>query len=213
MGLESSENPVWFPPQNKSDEELHPDEKLHEFESPADLALEMPLGQLEEQEVADDPVRIYLHEIGRVHLLTATDEKVLAKKIEEGKHINEIKQDYLQRYGKPPSATEIVITTLKELCQASPILHSLQEQLDLTPTANFIEAIFNAKLRDSIDGQMNQQLIQAIARQTDRSVPEIEQLLINLSLNSSLLPKEVFNAIGESVSLANLEPGDRYCFH
>jgi len=205
MSLENDESTVWFPPQNKRDEELPTDEKLNELESPPELELEMPLGQLEEQEVADDPVRIYLHEIGRVHLLTADNEKVLAKKTEEGKRIKEIKQDYLQRYGKSPSATEIVLTMLKELCQASTIIHLLQEQLDLTPTASFIETVFNAKLRDSIDGEINQQLTQSIAHQTGKSIPESEQLLINLSLNSNLLPKEVLNTIGDSVSLANIE--------
>ncbi len=205
MSLESSEKPVWFPPQNKSDEEPNPDENLDKLEPPADLELGRPLGQLEEQEVADDPVRIYLHEIGRVHLLTATDEKVLAKKIEKGKHINEIEQDYLQRYGRTPSATEIVLTMLKELSQASTIIPLLQEKPDLTPTASFIQSISNAKLHDSIDGEVNRQLIQSIALQTGKSLFETDQLLINLSLNSNLLPKEVFTTIGNSVSLAEIE--------
>ena len=37
---------------------------------------------LEGAEVLDDPVRMYLREIGRVHLLTSKDERVLARKIE-----------------------------------------------------------------------------------------------------------------------------------
>jgi len=205
MSLENSESSAWFPPQNKDDEELHPEEKLSELEPAADLEVEVPLEQPEEQDISDDPVRIYLHEIGRVHLLTAADEKVLAKKMDEDKHIKEIKQDYLQRNGKPPSATEIVLTMLKELGQASTIIHLIQEQLDLTPTASFIETILDAKLQDSINGEINQQLIQSIAHQTGRSVPETGQLLIRLSLNSNLLPKEVLNTIGESVSLADLE--------
>ncbi len=204
MSLENSENSAWFLPQNKEDEEMPPEEKLNELESPANLEVEIPQ-QLEEQDIADDPVRIYLHEIGRVHLLTAADEKVLARQMEVGKRIKEIKQDYLQKYGEPPSATETVLTILKELCQASTIIHPLQEQLDLTPTASFRETIFNAKLRGSIDGGINQQLIQSIACQTDKSIPEIVQLLINLSLNISLLPREVLNTIGNSVSLAELE--------
>jgi len=205
MSLENNEHSAWLPSEPKDDEELPPDEKLDELESAADSEPEIVPDQLEEQDIANDPVRIYLHEIGRVHLLTAADEKVLAKRMEAGKHIKEIKQDYLQRNGRPPSATEIVLTILKELCQSSTIIHLLREQLDLAPTASFIETISNARLRDSINGEINPQLVQAVAHQTGRSLPQTEQLFINLSLNSKLLPKEVLNAIGESVSLANLE--------
>ena len=35
------------------------------------------------QEAIDDPVRMYLREIGKVRLLTAKDERVLARKMEE----------------------------------------------------------------------------------------------------------------------------------
>jgi len=71
--------------------------EIEKPESPTDLALVAPPEVPDEQDISDDPVRIYLHEIGRVHLLTADDEKVLAKKMGEGKHINEIRQEYLQR--------------------------------------------------------------------------------------------------------------------
>ncbi len=180
--------------------------EIEKPESPADLELEVPLERLEEQEVIiDDSVRMYLHEIGRVPLLTAEDERVLAKKIEEGRHISEIRQDILKEYGIPPSATEIVLAMLKELCQASDIISLLQKQLGLTPTTSFVQTISNAQLRDNVDGEINQQLIQAIASQIDMSVPETEQLLINLSVNSNLLPKEVLNVIRESVSLAYVE--------
>ena len=39
----------------------------------------------ESMEVLDDPVRMYLREIGRVRLLTSKDERILARKIEGGK--------------------------------------------------------------------------------------------------------------------------------
>ena len=48
-----------------------------EIEKPESVAeLETPPEQVGEPDIADDPVRIYLHEIGRVHLLTAADERL-----------------------------------------------------------------------------------------------------------------------------------------
>ena len=149
MSLQNNENSAQFLPHNNGDDGLPPDERLDiepdqqlEVEKPeVAFGLGMPIEQLEEQEVADDPVRMYLHEIGRVHLLTAEEERDLARHLEEDKRINEIKEDYLQRYGKPPSATEIILSMLKELHQASPFIDILQKQIEITPTTSFIESI------------------------------------------------------------------------
>ncbi len=207
MDSENSENSTQFLPQeDKNEEETPPEERLaEEPESPIAPEPEAPPEQLEEPEVADDPVRMYLHEIGRVSLLTAKEEKSLAKKIEAGKHILKIKQDLRQRYGRPPSATKIITAILEELGRAPTIIPTLQKQLDLAPTTSFIDSITNAKLRDSIDGALDQLLVQTIASQIGKSIIETEQILINLSLNVSLLPEEVLNAIGNSVSLSDIE--------
>ncbi len=220
MGLENSENSTQSSSQDEVDEEPSPEEtpdikpgqvwegaghlEIEKPESPADLDLKTPLGQLDEQEVADDPVRMYLHEIGRVHLLTAESEKDLAWKIEQGRRISEIRQGYFERHGRMPSATEVMLAMLAELHQALPTINLLQKQLDIAPTASFVGSIFNAKLRDSIDGEINQQMIQAIASQINKSIPEVEQFVIKLSLNSQLLLKEVLDAIGDSVSLTDI---------
>ncbi len=209
MNLENSGNFTRFTPSHKiGEEEVTPEKELEAgLKSPLSPEVATPLEPLEEQDTVDDPVHMYLHEIGKVHLLTAQDEKLLAKKMEKGKHINEIKQDYLQKQGRAPSATEVILTILKELGQASPIIRLLQEQLGLTPTANFNDSILNDKLRDSINGEIDQQLVLNIAYQMHESIPAIERQFINLSLNINLLPTEVLNTIGDSASptdIANL---------
>jgi RNA polymerase primary sigma factor len=197
----------------ETEEPVEPDALWHEArhlelekpESTLDLELETSLEEIGEQEVVDDPVRMYLHEIGRVPLLSAEEEKELARKMEEGRRIKEIKRGYLHRYGREPSATEIILTILQELSHASPTIRLLQKQSKLKPTASFIEDISNAKLRASIDSEINPQLVLAIAHETKKSIPETEVLLTELSLNINLLPKEVLDAIGDSVSVADIE--------
>ncbi|HEY87281.1 MAG TPA: RNA polymerase sigma factor RpoD [Dehalococcoidia bacterium] len=204
MNSENNENSE-FLPYNHVDEEVPSTEELKvEAEPHLDLDLETPQEQLEGQEVTDDPVRMYLHEIGRVQLLTAADEKVLAKRMEEGRRINEIRQEWLQKYDKPPSATDIMVAMLEGLGQAAGLIHLLQKQLDLTSTDSFIGSIFDTKLRGCIDAEINQYLVQAIASQLDKSIPEAEQLIINLSLNSNLLPKEVLNFIKDRTSIDDI---------
>ncbi len=211
MSFESYKETEEFPLQHDGDEEITPTEELGvelKLEDSEDLEIEPPLEPLEEaedQEAADDPVRLYLHEIGKVHLLTAEDEKVLAKKIEAAKRIKEIKRDYIEIHEKSPSATDIVLAMLKEIGQASNIIHLLTEELGLTPTDNFKQSMFEPKLQDGIDGVINQQLLQNIAHKMGKSLPETEQLFINLSLNANLLPEEVTSAIADSVSLADIE--------
>ena len=205
MTFREYDSSTQFSSGEKDDEELHQNEVAPaESGPPEDLELETTLEAPEDQEIGDDPVRLYLHEIGKVHLLTADDEKSLARRIEEGRRIAEI-EHHLQSYGKPLSATEIMLEILKELGQSSALFLLLQEELGLPTTDSFTESISNTKLRSSIDGVIDPQLFQTIALQTDTSLPETEQDIIDLSINCSLLPVEVLGAIGDNVSLADIE--------
>ncbi len=202
---QAKKNDNELPAGERADEErLSPKEEEKAETQPLAIELGIPQEQLE-QVIIDDPVRMYLHEIGRVPLLTAQNEKVLAKMMEEGKRIKEIKKYCLDRSGHYPTATETILCMLKELRQAANTIHLIRQQLGLPPTARFKETIFDAKLRAGIDREIDQQLIPAIAQETDRSIPETGQALINLSLNSSLLPKEILDAIPDDVSLDDIE--------
>ena len=203
MDIKGYNNPTNFSPNNKVNSFNPAEVTNREPKSPGDLDGERTIEVLEEQDIGDDPVRLYLHEIGRVNLLTAQTEKILAGKIEEGKRIREIRHD-LQNRGEYPTATAILITMIKEIAQSSGLIRILQKELNLPTRASFTDTISNPTLRESISGVIDQQFVQAVALKMDASMPEIEHRIIDLSINCSLLPEKVPHAIGEKTRIDDI---------
>ena len=75
----------------------------------------------EESEGIDDPVRMYLREIGKVYLLTADDEKHLARQMEEGIWLRDIEQAYVDAFGHPPSAARVAVTLVEQFAELFPV--------------------------------------------------------------------------------------------
>src|SRR4030043_1682433 len=159
-----------------------------------------------EHEAIDDPVRMYLHEIGKVSLLTADDEKALASKIEEANYLENIEELYFQRHGEYPSTVDTVIYLLCHLLASKPLIDILAKRLKLTSADSFIQNISDSKLRAAIDNMISQELVEAIAKDSNnKSIPEIEQGMVDISIVSRLLPAELRRIIGENTTWKQLE--------
>jgi RNA polymerase primary sigma factor len=207
MDLAHYKEPEELTPENYGEKEISSTEELADEYKAKDLKLKAPIDFSEggKQDIADDPIRLYLHEIGRVSLLTARDERDLAKKVEVAKRLRQIKRAHPQETGASPSALEIVLTIRREIGQSATIIRLLREQLGLPATESFVVSVSDTRLRESIDGVLDQQMIENIARKLGRSIAETEHLLINLSLNCDLLPDKILDTIDRCVSIANLE--------
>ncbi len=160
----------------------------------------------------DDPIKLYLHEIGRVPLLKGNDEKAVARQIEIGKRISEIERK-LQNQGQRTSGCLIYLEIIRELGQSWEIIGKLQENLGLAGNNKFCRTITEVKFRDAIDGVIDQLMVQAIAEKLDLPAEPIEQRLIALSVDCVLLPENILHAIGSKASVDSIPTlVDDICF-
>ena len=188
-------------------ESAPPEDALLEIElSPLEIEPEEPASEARDpdaQELDEDPIRTYLHEIGRVPLLTARDEKITARRIEIGKRVSFIKHA-LEMEGKHAPASQIFQEIIKDLGLSWEIIRQLQENIGLPENTGFQQTITSEKFRAAIDGVIDQLMVQAIAEKLDLPPQPVEARLIALSVEIALLPEIVMKAIGTKVSLANI---------
>jgi RNA polymerase primary sigma factor len=157
------------------------------------------------QEVEEDPIRLYLHEIGRVPLLSAKDEKITARRIEVGKRVSAIRHR-LEIDGNQVSASRIFQEIIKDLGLSWEIIRQLQENVGLPQNTGFQQTITSEKFRVAIDGVIDPLMVQAIADKLELPPQPVESRLIALSVEIALLPEKVLLAIGRKVTLSGI-PG------
>ena len=152
-------------PDSMRDHAIIPEYVDHEGEPTADeLEIEEPsMAPLEadDLELGEDPVHLYLHQIGRVQLLKASDEKIIARRIEIGRRISEIERK-LQKQDISIDASQIYLEIVRELGQSWEIIHKLQENLGLAENNKLRKTITDVRFRDAIDGVIDPLIVQAI---------------------------------------------------
>lgn len=199
LALDETKEPDSFPHEDALLEiELAAEAKDSEETAP-DTSVE------DNQEVEEDPIRLYLHEIGRVPLLSAKDEKITARRIEVGKRVSIIRHR-LEIDGNQVSASRIFQEIIKDLGLSWEIIRQLQENVGLPQNTGFQQTITSEKFRVAIDGVIDPLMVQAIADKLDLPPQPVESRLITLSVEIALLPEKVLLAIGRKVALSGI-PG------
>ena len=75
----------------------------------------------------EDQTRVYLREIGLVDLLTAGQERILARRYEVNAKLQEIQTEMAEHLGEHPTATDIVIASLQGIADNSTLAQALFE--------------------------------------------------------------------------------------
>jgi RNA polymerase primary sigma factor len=146
---------------------------------------------LEDQEGIDDPVRMYLREIGKVFLLSAADEKRLARQMEEGQYIEAIEHTWREVHDAEPTAVEVALTLFDRLSQLTPVLQSAESFLTIEPGAPLAERLYEPSLRDLIDAEMGEEFAEYVANALRVEIDEAKHSIVDLSIITHILKPEI----------------------
>ena len=160
--------------------------------------------EAETLEVLDDPVRMYLREIGRVRLLTSTDERTLARKIEGGKHLQGLQKEFNDLEGRQPRSWEVTCALLRRMVAASELVAAICEQLGLPRSLTLSQVTDHPKLRAAIDAEVSVDLIAEVGETLGETPESVYARVINLSLSSWLLPPDAIDVL-EDCALDELD--------
>ena len=152
--------------------------------------VEPEIGDIELEEGIDDPVRMYLREIGKVSLLTADDEKKLARSMEESEYIHRIEQAHFEKFGRNARAVDVLVGLVQELHELQRAISTLTKELGVGKL-KLPELIANEDFRKTVDGEVNVEMAEKLASSLKIEEPEAERLQVRISIVTHILTPEM----------------------
>ena len=152
-------------------------------------------------QVLDDPVRMYLREIGRVGLLAAKDERELARKLEGQKHLLALEKGLTEEKGRAPRNWEIADALLRRLVDATTLVDALGDYLALHRNPTLSQIINNQTLADAIDAQVSPELLSSLSDALYMDQAEVYKRVVGLSLDRWILSPDTPDVLNDATLL------------
>ena len=102
-------------------------------------------------EMIDDPVRMYLREIGRVDLLKAAEERILARRFEAGRYIKGLEENWTSSDGRPLRAAQIVNDFLAHISNHHYVAGAVARYHGIEYTGKLAEVMSDPGLHDQLE--------------------------------------------------------------
>ena len=154
-----------------------------------------PEVELESQEGIDDPVRMYLREIGRVYLLTAADEKRLARKMEEAKYVKGLEDEWYQTHGHYPTAAWITSAVVEQIRQSEQSLRALARDLEVQGDLSLAELLGHPAVSAAIDSEMPSETLDRVAEGAGREPVAGDHTFVRVSIAAHILGAGVLDML------------------
>lgn len=110
------------------------------------LGLEIFPKHPEQRNIANNLVRMYLHDICQIPFLTVEEERILFHGMAKRKLVSEIRQEYVERCSRCPSAADMASLIIEDVGRNAAILKCVVEEIGPTASASYKDAIIDTKL-------------------------------------------------------------------
>ena len=141
---------------------------------------------VDEAAAIDDPVRMYLREIGKVPLLTAADEKRLARAMEEWLWVDAVKEEYREAHDAEPGYGDIVVGLFRQFQSMRPIYMAVSKKLKL-PRQSVSDRIVDESFRSTVDYELDEPVQRYLERQLKWDEARAARALFDLSIVTHIM--------------------------
>ena len=161
--------------------------------------------EVQESELTEDTVRMYLREIGRVALLTAADEVVLARAVELAQRLEAIESEIQGdiEVGTPDPYT-IITDILSKFGEVADTAAAIAKYLGLQSPVKFEAALTNPDFRALVDGKREDELINYLSDALGVEPEVAHKLVVELSVLTRLLASDMVDMLGFNPTLNDL---------
>ncbi|MBM2825716.1 MAG: rpoD [Dehalococcoidales bacterium] len=156
-----------------------------------------------EAEAGEDNVQLYFSEAAGTPLLDAEEEQRLGSRIEEGEFLLRLDPDRGKPDGRLPTPTNLLLRLGGSLSRADDLLLAVGQYLGLDTTVPVEKSMRDEGLCRAIDGNIAPELTSHVAMMTGLDETKTRQDLVNLSLNSRLMPWHLLGEAGQKKTLAD----------
>lgn len=154
------------------------------------------------QDLTQDTIRIYLREIGKVTLLTAKDEVILSKSIEENSLLLNLEEEFSIKH--PNNSSLMIIKSLLEEINSFKYLKTpIQNFIKQDPKLTFSEWITSEDTQKAIDGVLDLEMLDYLEDSLGEEKASLEVKIKRLSIIARLIPQEIILKI-KNISSKNL---------
>ena len=169
-----------------------------------ELELEAQREMEVDAESMDDPVRMYLREIGRVSLLNAENEKILARAAEGSKELHALEKLLGGEDGRPVSTVQLVRNLLERLSLRIELSEALLKYAKKSEPLSITEWKDDIEIQALIDKVMNEDLVLELSKTLKEEGDQVAKQIVGFAWERWLLPTPVLSKFDAKLDIESI---------